>query len=207
MLLFMLSIMALMSVNSIGQNLSQVRSRSDSTLHHSRSIATPFVLFRKFMSREVVNLDDLARQLHSPKEISQWVHRHIQYRADKQDEWAPAHETLRRRRGDCEDIAILVQALCERRGIKSNVYLFFPAGLESEGHAIAAGRIGDRWWFSDNGTYGEASTLEQVREHVCTIHQWDSKTSWYVSLDLTQVMERLNSGGPNPRVSRGRQNP
>lgn len=205
--LFMVSVMVLSSVNSIGQSLPQVQSRSDSTSHHSRSIATPFARFRKFISREVINLDDLSRQLHSPEEISQWVQRHIQYRADKQDEWAPAHETLRRRRGDCEDIAILVQALCDRRGIKSNVYLFFPAGIGAEGHAVAVGHAGNRLWFSDNGSYGEASTLNEIRKRVCASRQWDPNTTWYVSLNLAQVTQRLSSGGPGLRVSSSEQNP
>lgn len=129
---------------------------------------------------------------HSPAEVCMIVEKIVRYRSDKRkDEWATPEETLRRGYGDCEDIAILIQELCGRIGAESDVILFFASGRE-EGHAIVAGRWGDKFWMADNGDYKEAATFEMLAANVKQRLTWRDREVWHVRLSYQAIQKRLN---------------
>jgi predicted transglutaminase-like cysteine proteinase len=51
-----------------------------------------------------------------PLPVNAWVNRTITYAADLVDRWQMPGETLKRGRGDCEDLAILKRAILINRG-------------------------------------------------------------------------------------------
>jgi len=81
-------------------------------------------------------------------DIIEWVSTHIDYVTDEQawgvaDYWQTAAETLKRRKGDCEDFVILDMVLLDEIGVESFMVLI-PE------HAIL--RIGHSYWWTIIGT-------------------------------------------------------
>ena len=70
------------------------------------------------------------------------------------DRWSPPLETLTTGRGDCEDYAIAKYAALLRAGMsKEDVKLVIvQRRIADEEHAVAAVRVGDRWFILDNRT-------------------------------------------------------
>ena len=70
------------------------------------------------------------------------------------DVWLTASETLRRRRGDCEDFAIAKMQLLREAGIaERDMYLVIAKDLvRRSDHAILVVRAGDRMLMLDNGS-------------------------------------------------------
>jgi predicted transglutaminase-like cysteine proteinase len=134
----------------------------------------------------------IAAVAEHPKEVCAFVEKYIRYRSDRNDEWQTPEQTLRRRAGDCEDFAILIQDICERMGYPSSVYLLFGENRERDGHAIVAGQLlSGGWWFADNGSYGEVGTFKELRVRVAERMGWDPAGTWYVKLDRRQIAARL----------------
>ncbi len=76
----------------------------------------------------------------------------VQYR--KADYWAGASATLRRRAGDCEDIAITKLQLLAALGVpRSDMYLTIARDLaRNADHALLVVRQGGKFWLLDNAT-------------------------------------------------------
>lgn len=72
----------------------------------------------------------------------------------REDVWASASETLRRRRGDCEDYAIAKLQMLRAAGIGDrDLYLVIARDLiRRADHALLVVRVGDRLVALDNGT-------------------------------------------------------
>lgn len=131
-----------------------------------------------------------------PKDACAIVEKFIRYRSDRRDEWQTPEETLRRRAGDCEDFAILIQDVCERMGYPTDVYLFFEEMNRLGGHAVAAGRLLDgRWWYADNGSYHEVGTFEELRARIAGRMGWSVGGTWHAKLDRRHVRSRLAHAG------------
>jgi len=70
------------------------------------------------------------------------------------DYWAPAAQTLRRGKGDCEDFAIAKLAMLRRAGFaERDLYLVIAKDLvRRQDHAVAVARANGRLWVLDSGT-------------------------------------------------------
>lgn len=101
-----------------------------------------------------------ARQIADPAERIAFVHKfvisNIEYADDTKtygvnDYWATPSETLARRRGDCEDFAILEMMLLRESGISgANIYLTVGADLVARrDHALLSVVIGNEMWALD----------------------------------------------------------
>ena len=101
-----------------------------------------------------------ARAIKDPKQRMAFIHRfvisHIQYAEDidvygTRDYWATPAETLARRRGDCEDFAILELMLLKETGIPAaDIYLTVGADLVARrDHALLSVLIGNSMWVLD----------------------------------------------------------
>jgi predicted transglutaminase-like cysteine proteinase len=104
-----------------------------------------------------------ARVIGDPLARVEFVHQavvgYVQYAEDRQiygvdDRWATPGETLSRRRGDCEDFAILEMMLLQAVGIsRSDIYLTVGADLVvRRDHALLTVEVGDQLWTLDQRT-------------------------------------------------------
>ncbi len=91
--------------------------------------------------------------------INSWANAEIRYVEDRQlygqaDYWADAKTTLRRRAGDCEDIAIAKMALLAGAGVRrEDMYLTIAHDLtRNADHALLVVKSGGRYWLLDNNT-------------------------------------------------------
>ena len=96
----------------------------------------------------------------SPHYICALVRGHVRYAAERKDCWQSAEETCARRAGDCEDFAILVQALCRHIGETCRLVALFNARLGKEGHVVATGSC----WISSNGEFVLADPQTELRK-------------------------------------------
>ena len=90
---------------------------------------------------------------HKVYKIEQWVMKNIQYRSDRKqfnmdERWTLPMETLQRRKGDCEDGAILLSALAVTAGVPAErLRLYAPIALPNGWHAsVAYQREYDNKW-------------------------------------------------------------
>ena len=94
------------------------------------------------------------------KKINHWVNRAISYREDAgdrsghEDEWSNARQTLQRRFGDCEDIAILKYQMLLAMGVQ-NDDLFLTVAFDRvrrRDHMLVLVRTGEEFQVLDNAT-------------------------------------------------------
>jgi predicted transglutaminase-like cysteine proteinase len=89
--------------------------------------------------------------------VNRWVNRAIIYTEDREnwssrDYWATAGETMRRRRGDCEDIAIVKYQMLLSLGLRpEDLYLTLVRDLaRNADHAVLVVRSEGRFYLLDN---------------------------------------------------------
>ena len=104
-------------------------------------------------------------------EIEKWVMENIQYQSDKKqfnmnDRWTLPWETLQRKRGDCEDGAILLIALAVTAGIpEDRLRLYAPIAMSRGWHAaVAYQRESDNEWVWIEWTLKETDNLGPIEE-------------------------------------------
>lgn len=85
--------------------------------------------------------------------ISNWISDNIWYYKDwiKADEWQPADVTMKRRKGDCEDFAVLYSMVFTILGWDHRIYCGYPN--RGVGHAICVAEM-------PNGSYCYTSNDE-----------------------------------------------
>ena len=91
--------------------------------------------------------------------VNSWANAKIRYVEDRElygqaDYWADARTTLRRRAGDCEDIAIAKMALLAGAGVRrEDMYLTIARDLaRNADHALLVVKSEGRFWLLDNNT-------------------------------------------------------
>ena len=91
--------------------------------------------------------------------VNGWTNSSIHYVEDRQlygeaDHWATAGETLRRREGDCEDIAIVKMQLLAAHGIRREDKSLVIAHdlVRGADHALLVVKLDGRIWLLDNST-------------------------------------------------------
>ena len=91
--------------------------------------------------------------------VNSWTNSSIHYVEDRQlygmpDYWATAGETLRRRKGDCEDIAIVKMQLLAAFGVRrEDMSLVIARDLARRAdHALLVVKLDGRSWLLDNST-------------------------------------------------------
>ena len=91
--------------------------------------------------------------------VNTWANTKIRFVEDRQlygqaDYWADAKSTLKRRAGDCEDIAIAKMALLAGAGVRrEDMYLTIARDLaRNADHALLVVKAEGRYWLLDNNT-------------------------------------------------------
>ena len=79
------------------------------------------------------SLETLALTYGTPKQLARFLRETIQLTTDEalfgaDDYWQTPEEILERRAGDCEDFALLAQAILERQGVEAYVFSVYGAG-------------------------------------------------------------------------------
>ncbi|PKB14777.1 putative transglutaminase-like cysteine proteinase [Novosphingobium kunmingense] len=107
----------------------------------------------------LIALDRGAPGLAELGAVNAWANARIRYVEDRElygkaDYWATAGETLRRRAGDCEDIAIAKMQLLAALGMpRDAMYLTIARDtVRASDHAVLVVRMGDKAWLLDNAT-------------------------------------------------------
>lgn len=91
--------------------------------------------------------------------VNSWANAHIRYVEDQQlygtpDYWASAGTTLRKRAGDCEDIAVAKMHMLAAMGVsRQDMYLTIARDLaRNADHAVLIVKADGRHWVLDNST-------------------------------------------------------
>jgi len=84
-------------------------------------------------------LDQLARSNTTPKAVAKLLRDEFTFKRDEElfgeaDHWQSPEEFLKRKAGDCEDYALLAQALLRRNGIEAYILSLF--GQEGYAHTV-----------------------------------------------------------------------
>lgn len=122
--------------------------------------------------QRAVSLDDLAKAYPTPKALARFLHTAFSVATDQDlfgevDRWQAPDEFFIRRVGDCEDYALLAQAILQRQGRQAVVFNLY--GPDGYAHTVCV--------FLSNGRY-----------HV--INQ--DRVRWYRAKTLEEVAQRLN---------------
>lgn len=87
--------------------------------------------------------------------INSFVNNTIKYKSDKQnyglkDYWAKPNEVLKKKSGDCEDIAILKYSLLIKNGIKRENIKIYATIVKNQGHVFLEVIDSNRVYYLDN---------------------------------------------------------
>lgn len=107
-------------------------------------------------------IEDIPSSVRGPQELIDWLSGEFDYRLEMPDSWQTPQETIRSKKGDCEDFAVLVSAVLSRLGISSDIIILKFKDLGTS-HAICA-------WKADDGTYAFTSnkTLHRTGQYALT---------------------------------------
>jgi predicted transglutaminase-like cysteine proteinase len=107
--------------------------------------------------------------------IEKWVRKNIKYYSDKKqfnmnERWTLPMETLQRRKGDCEDGAILIMSLATTAGIPRNrLRLYAPIVVSGGYHAsVAYRRESDNEWVWVEWTTRAEKSFGPINRRVTT---------------------------------------
>lgn len=121
----------------------------------NRAVLTPGAVNRLLPA----HLRGARADLGAVEQVNVWTNRRIRYVEDAKlfgaaDHWSEAAATLRRKAGDCEDIAIVKMQVLAGLGVpRSDMYLTITRDLARHAdHALLVVRIADRYWVLDNAT-------------------------------------------------------
>ena len=119
------------------------------------------ILFGANVSLAETTIERLVKKIVRPRhsndlkmfKLEQWVIKNIRYRSDKKqfnmtERWTLPMETLQRRKGDCEDGAILLISLAVTAGVPSDrLRMYAPIKVPGGWHAcVAYLRDSDNRW-------------------------------------------------------------
>lgn len=90
----------------------------------------------------------VENKIDSIEDYARWLSQNIQYRKDKGgDRWAKPMEVLRRKYGDCEDLALLNANVLQVLGYKPKFIAFYTS---KEGHAVCLFQKNSKYYYFDN---------------------------------------------------------
>ena len=99
----------------------------------------------------------------TPEALACWLSNNFRYELKLTDAWQTPEETIKLKKGDCDDFALLAQAVLKGLGIKSDVVIIKFRGLNVL-HAICI-------WKEETGSYSFISNCELTRTGKADIQQ------------------------------------
>lgn len=112
------------------------------------------------------NLATIARAHPTPESVAHFLRQNVALEEDSRlfgrvEYWQTPEEMLLRRKGDCEDYAILTQALLERLGFEAFVFSLY--GRRGYAHTVTV--------FKDNGRYHVMNQDRLIRFNAKTLEE------------------------------------
>jgi hypothetical protein len=101
--------------------------------------------------------------INSPENLAGWLAKNFRYELKLTDAWQTPQETVSLKKGDCDDFALLAQAVLKKLGIKSDVVIIKFRGLNVL-HAICI-------WKDKTGLYSFISNCKLTRTGKADIQQ------------------------------------
>lgn len=101
--------------------------------------------------------------IRTPEALACWLSNNFRYELKLTDAWQTPEETMKLKKGDCDDFALLAQAALKGLGIKSDVVIIKFRGLNVL-HAVCI-------WKDKAGLYNFISNCELVRTGKADISQ------------------------------------
>ena len=135
---------------------------------------------------ESIDLFLSAHNIKNLPEYIQWYQANMKYIPDEsRDQWAQPLETLRKKGGDCEDLAFLNQAVLKKLGYNPHVVAF---GKLKNGHVFTAFKINGQFQVIDNINYVKttATNFEQIAKFL-----FKAQDSDFI-LELTQNPHKID---------------
>lgn len=139
------------------------------------------------------NIAIQASVINSPVKLAQWFNQEFTYETEMPDYWQSASETIDRKKGDCEDFAILAQSMLKKMGVKSEIAIVKFEGISQE-HAICLFKKGNYYSFISNQQLIEtgATTIRDAMNE--QYPDWESVTFAKANKSLTKtLMKTTNS--------------
>ena len=70
-----------------------------------------------------INMTGLPSSVSSPEKLAEWMSKELSYRMEFPDKWQTPEETLVRRKGDCEDFALLASTFLNSISISNDIVI------------------------------------------------------------------------------------
>ncbi len=133
-------------------------------------------------------VEALARLVRTPEQLSRFLRENILFRDDLRqfglvDYWQDPEELLARRQGDCEDYALLAQAVLNRLGV--NAFVLSLYGQAGYAHSVCV--------FMEEGRYNVLNQDRVVRYRVRSLEEL--ATRLYSRWEWGAVAERQGHRG------------
>jgi len=111
------------------------------------------------------HVEQAPSSMRTPQDIARWLSRNFTYEMEWPDTWQSSDEMVRSKKGDCEDFAVLSQALLARLGIKSDIVIIRFKDLKVA-HAICIWKYGQYYSFMSTRQLYEtnATSIEEAVE-------------------------------------------
>jgi len=94
-----------------------------------------FALLGTGAASQAPSLVDVASMVKTPEALAGWLNRDFLYELALADGWNSPEETIKFKKGDCDDFAVLAKAVLKELGIRSDIVVLKFSGL-SVAHAI-----------------------------------------------------------------------
>jgi hypothetical protein len=147
--------------------INKAESRQSAFLLFARGAFLGFILVLVLVGISLAEDLRVPAAVNSPRALSAWLAGNFRYELKLTDAWQTPQETIALRKGDCDDFALLAQAVLKRAGIKSDVVILKFKGL-SVMHALCI-------WKDSDGLYSFFSNFEMYRTGKADIRQAISK--------------------------------
>ena len=111
------------------------------------------------------HVEQAPSSMRTPQDIARWFSRSFSYEMEWPDNWQSSDETACRKKGDCEDFAILSRELLARLGIQSDIIIIKFKDLKIA-HAICIWKYGEYYSFMSTRKLYEtnATSIEEAVE-------------------------------------------
>jgi predicted transglutaminase-like cysteine proteinase len=156
----------------------------------------------------VMSLDQLAAIYDTPAKVWYLLEHTVTYTFDRHaygaDEYfASAEELWARKRGDCEDYAILAKALLDRNGYTTVLFSAWHAAHDAsgnDGHTVVAFLERGRWNHLSNLGYVRAEALTHEELAASIFPDWTRVNPWYFT-GFARTRDGLNGWQSAPMVA------
>ena len=119
---------------------------------------------------DIINADSIR----SLRDYEQWLQKNIEYRSDDgADAWSLPDETLKKKYGDCEDLAFLNAAFLQVAGYQPKV-IGLLKGRGRKGHAICIFKKSGYYLWFDNTKLNKtsATSMEEFAKYILRSHSY-----------------------------------